>query len=238
MTHRPDRSRFFLYASYALFGIVLVGFAPTFYLRTLFGMPAFPAYVFAHGVLLTAWFAWFCLQTTLVARGRVDWHRRLGVAGVALAVPVAASGAAVALGYGPRLLGTYGAEGTDVTRVAMVVWGNIGMLIAFAVFFAAAVTLRRRTEIHRRLMYLAAVSLIPPALARIARNPIFELSEPAIMGGGLAILLGSLALFDRSQRARLHRMTVLGSGALGALLVVCVAVGLTGPGRRLAFLFA
>lgn len=238
MTDRPARSRFFLLASYALFAIMSIGFAPTFYLREAFDMPSFPPYVFAHGVLLTLWFGWFCLQTTLVASARVNWHRRLGVAGAVLAVPVALSGLLVAFGYGPRELSVHGIEMTDTTRVSMVAWGNVGMLVAFAAFFCTAVAQRARAERHRHLMYLAAVSLIPPALARIARNPIRELPEPIVMGGGLALLLGALALFDLGRHGRLQRVTVVGGGALGAILAVSVAIGLTGTGRRIAFLFA
>ena len=238
MIDRPDRSRFFALASWALLATVLIGFAPTFYLREAFGMPSFPPYVFAHGVLLTLWFAWFCLQTTAVSFGRVDLHRRLGVVGAVLAVPVALSGVQVALGYGPRQLSVYGAEATDVGRVSMVAWGNAGMLGAFVAFFAIAVAKRRVAEVHRRLMYLSAVSLMPPALARIARNPVRELPEPLVMGGGLAALVGSLALFDLVRRGRLHRATVLGGVALGVALVVSVGIGLTEPGRRLAFLLA
>jgi hypothetical protein len=238
MTDWPRPSRFFLLASYALLAIVLVGFAPTFYLRDWFGAPGFPGYVFAHGVILTAWYGWFCVQTTAVALGRVDLHRRLGAIGIVLAVPVVVSGAAVALGYGPRMLGLYGAAGTDATRVAMVVWGNLGMLAAFVVFLAAAVFLRRRADVHRRLMFLAAVSLVPPALARIARNPWMALPEQVIIGGGLAVLLLALALTDHRQLARPHRATLIGGGALGGVLAVSVAIGRTDIGRSLAFLLA
>ena len=238
MIDRSSRSPFFARASWALLAIVLIGFAPTFYLREAFGMPSFPPYVLAHGALLTLWFAWFCLQTTSVRFGRVDLHRRLGVVGAALAVPVAFSGVQVALGYGPRQLSVYGAEATDVARVSMVAWGNAGMLAAFVALFSVAVAKRRVADVHRRLMYLSAVGLMPPALARIARNPIRELPEPLIMGGGLAVLIGSLALFDLVRRGRPHRATVLGGGALGAALVVSVGIGLTEPGRRLAFLLA
>ena len=238
MIDRSDRSRFFARASWALLATVLIGFAPTFYLREAFGMPAFPPYVFAHGALLTLWFAWFCLQTTSVSFGGVDLHRRLGVAGAVLAVPVALSGAQVALGYGPRQLSVHGAEATDVVRVSMVAWGNAGMLVAFVALFSIGVAKRRVAHVHRRLMYLSAVSLMPPALARIARNPVRELPEPLIMGGGLAVLLRSLALFDLRRRGRPHVATVLGGGALGVALVVSVGIGLTEPGRRLAFLLA
>ena len=61
--------------------IVLIGFSPTFYLRAFFDVPAIPLYVYAHGVAMTAWFIWFCVQTTAAYSGRVALHRRLGAIG-------------------------------------------------------------------------------------------------------------------------------------------------------------
>ena len=81
-SHR--RSKFFLYVSYALLVIVLIGFSPTFYLRAFFDVPAIPLYVYAHGAALTAWFIWFCVQTTAVNNGSVALHRRLGAVGVTI----------------------------------------------------------------------------------------------------------------------------------------------------------
>ena len=106
------------------------------------------------------------------------------------------------------------------------------------IFWSAAIAWRRRADVHRRLMFLAAVSLIPPALARIARNPWQALPEQMIIGGGLALLLLALAVKDYRLQARPHRATVIGGAALGALLFASVAIGRTGVGRSLAFLFA
>jgi len=79
-SHR--RSNFFLYTSYALLVIVLLGFSPTFYLRVFYDVPAIPPYVYAHGVAMTAWFVWLCVQTTAVFNGRIALHRKLGMIGM------------------------------------------------------------------------------------------------------------------------------------------------------------
>ena len=153
------RSKFFLYLSFALLVIVLVGFSPTFFLRAYFDVPAIPLYVYAHGVALTAWFTWFCVQTTAVNRGRVDLHRRLGTIGISIGILVLVSGAVAALGLAPRLLEKYGNIDADFPRIVGVVWGNIGMLVAFTGFVVAAVFNRQRAEIHKRLMLLASISI-------------------------------------------------------------------------------
>src|SRR5215467_10641178 len=75
---RSVRSRFYLGMSSALLLIVLAGFAPTLYLRAFFAVPVIPASVWVHGLVLTAWFVAFFLQTALVAVRRTDLHRRLG----------------------------------------------------------------------------------------------------------------------------------------------------------------
>jgi hypothetical protein len=86
--HSRRRSRFFVGMSIVLLLIVLVGFSRTFYLRAFFDVPPIPPHVYVHGAILTAWFALFCLQTSLVAGGRSDLHQRLGVVGVGLGIAV------------------------------------------------------------------------------------------------------------------------------------------------------
>jgi hypothetical protein len=73
---------------------VFVGFAPTFYLRAWFGPPISGArtltpLVYVHGAIFSAWVVLFIIQTALVAARRVTMHRRLGIAGVLLAVAMA-----------------------------------------------------------------------------------------------------------------------------------------------------
>src|SRR4029077_3329174 len=71
---------------------VFLGFARTFYLRGYLPLPLgagpLSPLLVVHGVLNTSWFALFTVQTLLVARGRTDIHRRLGVLGAVLAITV------------------------------------------------------------------------------------------------------------------------------------------------------
>src|SRR5271155_1806473 len=69
--------------------IVLIGFARTFYLKALFGTRPLPFYLHLHGLVFTTWFVLFFVQARLVARHRIDLHRRVGIFGAFLA-PVAA----------------------------------------------------------------------------------------------------------------------------------------------------
>jgi len=231
------RSKFFMYVSIVLLVIVLVGFSPTFYLRAFFDVPPIPLYVYGHGVALTAWFIWFCVQTTAVNNGRVDLHRRLGAVGVTIGILVLISGAAAAMGLAPRLLEKYGNIDSDFSRIAGVVWGNIGMLVAFTGFLVAAVLNRRNSEIHKRLMYFASIGIILPAFGRIAKFPMIDLPEPPLAFAGLLTFLVLLGIFDRTDNGSVHRVTWIGGIALFASLIFFgLVVPTTAPGR--AFVLA
>jgi hypothetical protein len=60
---------------------VFTGFAPTYYLKGLYGPPVLSPFLHFHGILFTSWILLFVTQTTLVAARRTDLHRRLGVVG-------------------------------------------------------------------------------------------------------------------------------------------------------------
>src|SRR5687767_12156757 len=88
IAYRRAQRVFYVGISGTLLLVVLVGFAPTLYLRSLFDGPENPPYLSAHGVVLTAWYVGLFFQTVLVAAHRTDIHRRLGWALAALAVAV------------------------------------------------------------------------------------------------------------------------------------------------------
>ena len=163
-------------------------------------------------------------------------HRRLGAVGIMIGILVLLSGAAAAMGLAPRLLEKYGTIDSDISRIAGVVWGNIGMLVAFTGFLVAAVLYRRKSEIHKRLMYLASIGIILPAFGRIAKFPIVDLPEPAFVFGCLLMLLGMLVIFDKKNRGSVHRVTWVGGIALFANLIFFgLVVPMTAFGR--AFIF-
>jgi len=237
MPELQRRSKFFMYVSIALLVIVLVGFSPTLYLRAFFDVPDIPLYVYGHGAALTAWFIWFCVQTTAVNNGRVDLHRRLGAVGVTIGILVLISGTAAAMGLAPRLLEKYGNIDSDFSRIAGVVLGNIGLLVAFTGFLVAAVLNRRKSEIHKRLMYLASIGIILPAFGRIAKFPMIDLPEPPLAFAGLLTFLVMLGIFDRTNNGSVHRVTWIGGIALLAILIFFgLVVPTTAPGR--AFVLA
>src|SRR4051794_39857328 len=83
LVRRRDR-RFYSGMALVITAIVFAGFYRTFYLSPWLQGPALSPLRILHGAAFSAWILLFVAQTTLVAAGRTDIHRRLGVAGAVL----------------------------------------------------------------------------------------------------------------------------------------------------------
>jgi hypothetical protein len=147
-------------AAFVLAVSVFVGFSRTYYLKGFFGAPQLPTLTHIHGAMFTLWTLFFLGQTLLVSVDRTDIHRRIGWAGSVFALGIALLGGvmtfhSVRAGY---------ASGRP--RMALLLINGLIDLVLFCGFFAFALICRAQKEVHKRLMMLAMVSLIIPALGR------------------------------------------------------------------------
>src|SRR5258708_23447525 len=76
---------FFSGMALLLLATVFVGFARTYYLAGVFHAPLPSFIIHLHGAAFSCWILLLVTQTSLVSAGRVDIHRRLGIAGFLLA---------------------------------------------------------------------------------------------------------------------------------------------------------
>jgi len=155
--------RLFLASCLAALLIVFAGFARTYFLRLLFDAPGLTPLVHLHGALMSAWFVLFAMQTWLVATHRVRWHRRLGIAGVVLALAIVMIGPIVLVGATSREL-----NAPDGDPFFISIFGvDAVILLDFAILVATAIALRARSDFHKRLMLLATASIVLPAIGRL-----------------------------------------------------------------------
>jgi hypothetical protein len=220
----PGRIGFYQVMSGTLLLILLAGFAPTLYLRAAFEAPDMPVYLHVHGVTLTCWFLFLVLQTSLVAGRRTDIHRRTGIAGALLAVAVVFAGPMATMGFMSRLQGIGVDTDALIYHLSWVVWANFLSILAFAIFVGAGIVFRRRSDIHKRLIMLATISIIGPPLARISRWFYADMSGeiPFVVAGSL-ILLAVLVIYDLVATGRLHKATIAG-GLYCALTILAPLV--------------
>ena len=190
--------------------VVFAGFARTYYLKHVFGTPALPLLLHVHGLVMSSWFALLFVQSALIRTHRVDVHRKLGVAGVVLAALVVIMGVTVAFyaarhGFSPKAgippLAFFAIPLTD--------------MVVFATLVTAGISMRRRSDYHRRLMLLASLGILTAAFARIQLQFIID-------GGIVAAFLLTYTcviacvVFDTVKNRRLH--PAFGWGA--ALIIV------------------
>lgn len=216
------RSRYFQAMSIILLVIVLTGFSRTFFLRTLFPVPPLAPHVYVHGVLMTSWLVLLVTQTSLIVAHRADWHRRLGVLGAVLAVAVAAVAVQTALGLPAHFKVDSAPNGVAMTASGMIqiAWGNFATITLFCVFVATAIGMRRRPEVHKRLLLLASMAMVNPAIGRYVAALTrwgASTSVPTLVQA-LQILVALLAIglpltlvvHDLRTRRRLHPATAWG----------------------------
>ena len=226
---------FFVAMSAAMLTVVLVGFARTFFLREYFGtaqlplgLQTLPVYLYVHGIVLTSWFLLFFIQTIFVASHRTDLHRRLGVAGAALAAVVVV----VSLVVNIRLVPRSPANGTPLAQMPVIFGTSMGFLIAFSLLVASGIYFRRRPETHKRLKFLASFSIVGPAVGRL----------PALMAFPIVLVIVQLSplialiLYDVVSDRRVHRAT--GWGGLLSILVQVLGAVLAMSGLGRAFIHA
>jgi hypothetical protein len=210
-----------------ILALVVIGFARTLYLRPVFDVPSIPAHLFVHGAALTSWFVWLFVQTLMVGTGRIHVHRRLGLAGVVLGPVVVLGGLLATLRIGSRIAANgidlnadasvlgIGVGGMSVAQfVAVVMWTNFANVVLFGLLLLAAMLLRARPQAHKRLMLLASIAVLIPAVARIARWPGFGGEQGPFIPIVLLSLIAAIAINDLVTTRRLHPATSIGGAAV------------------------
>lgn len=216
-----------------LLSFVFVGFARTYFLKGLFGTPELPFYLHLHGLVLTTWFALLVVQTQLVGRGRTDWHRRLGVAGLVVAAGAVVTGAVTSGLAFPRHVALAGGAGVDrlLDEDAPLIFGNVMILVFFTILVAAAVYFRRRPALHKRLMIVASVSLVGPAIDRLWMWAGVELAAGVLGPLTLLTVVVAIIVWDGLEQKRLPRVLIAGFGAMLVFGFAGMALGTTPQAR-------
>lgn len=229
MRSRSEETKTFLFAHIALLAIVLIGFARTFYLRSLFLVTPLPTLLQLHGVALTMWFALVVLQAGLVMKGQRQWHARIAWLAIPVILCVVLSGIAVNMRVALDI------ESADSPE-NMFVWGNFMSLASFVILVSAGVLLRRRYVAHHRLIFFASLAIIGPAFARFAFWPFVGLGlvfAPIFAIAGMLLLIVLAVAYDVATSRRVQAATLAGLAGVLIPLIGGTALALTGVGYRL-----
>ena len=210
IANRRRERLFYTGMSVAFLFIVFAGFARTYYLRPYFGTPQLTPLLHLHGLIFTSWIVLLLTQTVLVAAKRTAVHRRLGWAGAALALLMILVGTTTAV-VRAKLVEVPPGSPSPLAFLTI----PLGDMLVFALLIGAGFYYRRRPDVHKRLMLLATIAILPAAVARLPFDFIQQVGPLAFFGlPDLFVLV--VLLYDLLTRGRPHRATVWG----GLLLIV------------------
>ena len=212
------------YIGFGIFVILLsfAGFAPSLIDQSRRFAPPTTLHL-VHGATALAWLLLYVTQALLVAKGRVDLHRRLGWTGPAIAALL------VLFGYYTTIEGAFRVSDLsgDVTRLAIEpgsppfteaeyiagIWGPLGVLINFSLLVAAGIVFRHRAELHKRLMVFALTPLVFESLMHLSGTLVgrVALSRGTLFIGWLVAVVAVHfipAVHDKLTRGRIHPASI------------------------------
>lgn len=187
--------------TFVIAAVVFAGFSPSFFMRPLFTRPPLIPLAIVHGIVMSSWLVILITQTALISADNARLHRKLGVAAFAM-IPLM-----LGVAWAMTIVNTNHLPHTFNPLPFMVIpMGDIGL---FAILAGAAMYYRRDPEMHKRLMLLANLNIVPPA--------IFRLGNPHVLGFGffsfwawmdLLVLAGPV--YDLVRGRKLHRAWLYG----------------------------
>ena len=183
---------FYLGMSLLIAVVVVYGFSHTVDNRLIHANPRRPILQLVHAILFSSWVAFYITQSVLVRARKVQLHRTLGWAGVALGTSMVVVGPWVAVVMARFDTSQLHRANRDAFLIV-----PLSDMAAFAICFGLAILWRQVPERHRRLMLIATCALTGAAFGRI---PVMH--SPLVFYGGVdgLILLGVLRDFAVSRR--------------------------------------
>jgi FtsH-binding integral membrane protein len=171
-----------------------------------------------HGAAFSCWILLLMTQVSLVSAGRVDIHRRLGIAGFLLACLMVILGVLAAT---DSLVRNANPAGRDPKFFYIIPLTDM-LIFATLIFFAFRA--RSNPPAHKRLIFVGTVALM---IAAIARWPVLGQRNPitaALLSYAFLLLLVS---YDLWSTRKIHRATIWASAFLIFVQQIRIPIGKT-----------
>lgn len=189
---------FYFVMSLLIAAVVVYAFSQTVGQRLIHAVPRRPVLLWVHGIVFSAWVAFYILQSALVRIRKVKLHRTLGWAGAALGVAVIVVGFRVPVVMARFAISNLNRKADDAGAFLAIPFLD---MVTFTICFGLAVLWRKKPELHRRLMLVATCALTAAAFGRM--NSLHAI--PALgfyFGVDALILLGTVR--DLVVNRRIH----------------------------------
>ncbi len=214
---RVQRSKLFLWLGVLGIVVAIVGFTKTFFIPLFAGTFSAPPAIYIHGAFLFGWVGFFASQSVWVQQSNLRRHKQMGWLGGALVAGVIVSTLVVATLASQR---TATASG-DLNLARAELFVIMLEMTVFGALVISAFLLRRRSDMHKRLMLLALIASLGPAWFRFRHyfppidNAVFVYS--LLLADSLIIIA---AIIDLLRERRIHPVYLVVGSAMIAIHLI------------------
>jgi hypothetical protein len=209
---------FFSGMALLILATVFVGFARTYYLAGVFHAPLPSLIIHLHGAAFSCWILLLVTQVSLVSAGRVDIHRRLGIAGFFLACLMVILGVLAAT----DLLARGAGPGGDPRFFYII---PLTDMLIFATLIYFAFRARSNPPTHKRLILVATITLMTAAIARWPLAVVHRNAPAATLLSYVFLLI--LVAYDLWSTRKLQRATLWAGAFLIFAQQIRIPIGKT-----------
>jgi hypothetical protein len=208
---RLSRRPLYVGLSVLMAAIAIVGFWVTYFGPLAGGVSGHSMLIHVHAAVFVGWLALFLVQALLAASRRVKAHVALGRIGIGYGVLLVFVGVWTTISRSAEHMRS-GGPGEGLLFVALL------DMVIFAPLFATAIAYRRRPQVHKRLMVVAATMLLVAAVGRfwfIPAPPLDLLVSSAIWFSPVLLAM----THDWMTARRVHPVYLIGLGVFVVRLV-------------------
>ena len=214
--------------------LVFAGYAQSYYLSHWVHVPAraphMTPWLHLHAASFTLWILFGILQPWLVASGRVEVHKRVGLAATGLAILVWLLGNLVAI---QAIHTGYKGLGDPYAFYSITFFS----IQAFAIIVALGVWKRTDKEAHKRLMLLSNAAILEAAVGRLPLPIVVHTAPWSFYLGTDLVILAGIA-HDKATRGEVHPVWAWGGGLLVLSQLFRLAIMHSDPWLAFAHLMA
>ncbi len=167
----------------------------------------YPKFVI-HGIIMFLWFFIFAIQANLIRKDNVETHKKLGIAGMIVAVGVVLS--TFYLFYA-----TY----NGWNNLVFYAKPNRFFVPSFAILIFLAFRYRRLPEMHKRLILVANLLVLEPILSR--STGFLDVSQFITIPLVWSAFFISLFIYDWTISRKIHFISYMGFIWLCAVWAIC-----------------
>jgi hypothetical protein len=191
--------------------VAFVGFAPRSVAIVNGVMPNPPLVVHLHAAVMAAWTVLLAVQATLSLVGRMDLHRKWGLASLVAGPLVLIMLVAITI-----IRQNDAASTPAAALVNNILFVQIRAILLFPLFFIWALRTRHTDpQMHKRMMLLATLSLLDAGIARMTWLPFNDFPNDYLaVHFYLLLLLVPALLYELIRLGRIHRAWLWGLGLM------------------------